>query len=149
MGKDYHIRKALASDVPDLVILCKEHAAYEAYAWTAQHQEVKLSSALKAELLHCFVVEHYGELAGYATWMKHFSTWEADHFIYLDCLYLKPVARNRGIGEKLMELIREEARKAGCSWLEWQTPVSNCRAISFYKRIGGAAKTKERFVLKV
>ncbi len=81
--------------------------------------------------------------------MKQFSTWDAEHYIYMDCLFLNENWRGFSLGEKLVDIIKEEARKLGCSLIQWQTPDFNIRAIKFYNRIGATYKTKERFFLKL
>ena len=81
--------------------------------------------------------------------MKQFSTWDANFYIYMDCLFLTEESRGYGIGEKMMNVIKEEAEKLNCNLIQWQTPDFNTRAIKFYDRIGGISKTKERYFLKV
>jgi GNAT superfamily N-acetyltransferase len=81
--------------------------------------------------------------------MKQFSTWDTDFYIYMDCLFLTEESRGYGIGEKMMNVIKLEAKKLNCSLIQWQTPNFNTRAIKFYNRIGGISKTKERYFLKV
>ena len=79
--------------------------------------------------------------------MKQFSTWDAQYYVYMDCLFMQEAARGFGIGEKLVNKMKEESRKSGCDLIQWQTPEFNERAIKFYKRIGAASKSKERFYL--
>lgn len=99
--------------------------------------------------LYCLVVEKDEELIGYATYMKQFSTWEANFYVYMDCLFLTENARGYGIGEKLMEQIKRETQNLCCKLIQWQTPEFNTRAMKFYDRIGGNAKTKERYSLNI
>lgn len=81
--------------------------------------------------------------------MKQFSTWDAAFYVYMDCLYLLDEWRGFGMGESLIEKIKEESKKLDCSLIQWQTPNFNTRAIKFYNRIGAYSKTKERFFLNV
>ena len=67
----------------------------------------------------------------------------------MDCLFLTEESRGYGIGEKMMNVIKLEAKKLNCSLIQWQTPNFNTRAIKFYNRIGRISKTKERYFLKV
>jgi hypothetical protein len=39
--------------------------------------------------------------------MKQFSSWEANFFLYMDCLFLLAEARNLGIGAVLTDLIKK------------------------------------------
>ena len=81
--------------------------------------------------------------------MKPFSTWDAEFYIYMDCLFLKDTSRGLGIREQLFESIKAECKKIGCSIMEWQTPNFNTRAIKYYNHIGASSKSKERFFLKL
>jgi GNAT superfamily N-acetyltransferase len=95
------------------------------------------------------VVEKENTLIGYATFMKQFSTWDADFYIYLDCLYLKETSRGKGLGKIIMEMIKEYSKVENCTHIQWQTPNFNKKAIQFYLKIGATAKTKERFFLTI
>ncbi|MGK0389449.1 MAG: GNAT superfamily N-acetyltransferase [Maribacter sp.] len=68
--------------------------------------------------MHCLVVEKENQLIGYATYMKQLSTWDANFYVYMDCLFLDDRSRGFGIGEKLMLKIKEEAKKMDCSLIQ-------------------------------
>lgn len=81
--------------------------------------------------------------------MKQFSTWDANNYVYMDCLFLSDKSRGFGIGEKLIQRIKEEAANLDCSLIQWQTPDFNKRAMKFYDRIGAKSKSKKRYFLKI
>ena len=81
--------------------------------------------------------------------MKQFSTWDANFYIYLDCLYLKENTRGKGLGKMIMEKIKEYGKSNNCNIIQWQTPDFNKKAITFYNKIGGKSKSKERFYLDI
>ncbi len=140
------IRRAEERDIDQLLVLCALHAAYEKSEYDSSGKRGKLFRQLfEISDLQCLVVENKKELIGYATFIKQFSTWDADHYIYLDCLYLKEELRGQGIGTKLMELVKAYAEKEGCFQVQWQTPDFNRNAIKFYKKMGALSKSKERF----
>ena len=132
-----------------LAALCIEHAAYEGVTLASGPSEQALHDALfgSAAPLVCWVAEHAEGIAGYATATREFSTWQAAHYLHMDCLYLKPEARNGGLGERLVRLLAQEALQLGCRGMQWQTPASNLRAAGFYRRIGAQSKDKLRFYL--
>ena len=66
----------------------------------------------------------------------------------MDCLYLRPQARNYGIGKKLVDEIVRITKLNGYQEIQWQTPEFNKKAIKFYQRIGATYKEKYRFNLK-
>lgn len=149
MKENIKIRFAQPTDINQIIKLCKAHAVYEQCDYHEGNKSSLLSKALFSEVpkLYCLVVEKDEKLVGYATYMKQYATWNAEDYIYMDCLYLEETIRGNGIGEVLINNIKTEAKKLGCNLIQWQTPNFNVRAIKFYKRIGAESKSKERFFL--
>ena len=147
----YSIRFVEQGDIPQVVKLCGKHAAFEKAEYSVAGKAKSLEKALfsRTPSLFCFIAENDTEIYGFATYMLQYSTWDATEYVYLDCLFLQEKARGFGIGEELMKRIQQEAKILGCSHIQWQTPDFNKRAIKFYKRIGAASKSKERFFLDV
>ncbi|MFD2587450.1 GNAT family N-acetyltransferase [Croceitalea marina] len=145
------IRFASSQDMPQLVELCNLHAIFENSEYQKQGKSAKLEKDLfgSSPKLYCLVVENEKKLLGYATYMKQYATWDACEYIYMDCLFIKELARGLRFGEKLVKRIKQEGAKAGCEMIQWQTPDFNTRAIKFYRRIGATSKSKERFFLKI
>lgn len=141
------IRNVTKGDVPTIVDLCRAHAAYERADFDDKNKKAMLSKHLfhPDDTVKCIVVEFENEIAGYATYMKQFSTWDAEFYIYLDCLYLKEEYRGQGIGKQLMERIKQDAKVLNCKMIQWQTPDFNVKAIKFYQNLGAKSKSKERF----
>ena len=138
-------------DLSELIFLCKKHAEYERADYNTDNKEQLTEKHLfgKTPALYCLVVEADSAVIGYATYMKQYSTWDAEYYVYIDCLYLLDEWRGLRLGEKLIEKIKEESKILGCSLIQWQTPDFNVRAIKFYKRIGATSKNKERFFLNL
>jgi GNAT superfamily N-acetyltransferase len=151
MSEKPTIRFAVSTDLNALVRLCALHAAYEKAGYDVNGKEESLRQHLFKDQpnFYCLVVEQGHELIGYATYMLQFSTWDAGFYIYMDCLFLTENSRGYGIGEALIDRIKEEGRKNACALIQWQTPDFNERAIKFYHRIGATNKKKERFFLKI
>ncbi|WP_436516828.1 N-acetyltransferase family protein [Ekhidna sp. To15] len=140
------IRRAEERDIDQLLVLCELHAEYEKCEYDPAGKRGKLFRQLfEGNDLQCIVIEYSEELLGYATFIKQFSTWDADFYLYLDCIYLKEKYRGQGMGTKLMQLVKSYAEQEGCFEIQWQTPIFNREAIRFYKRIGSVSKEKERF----
>ena len=146
---EYLIRECSEGDLDKIIVLCRKHAEYEKAAYNPEGKKEKLAEALFSEpkRLGCLVAVVAGGVIGYATYTFDFSTWDAQQFIYLDCLYLEDDYRNFGIGAVIMEKVKEIGQTAGCVNMQWQTPDFNTKAIKFYKRIGGIGKEKLRFTL--
>lgn len=145
------IRFVKKEDLPQLIQLCKQHAEFEKSDYDYEGKLLLLKIALFSDVpkLYCLVVEFNNTLIGYTTYMKQFSTWDAHNYVYMDCLYLSDKSRGFGIGEKLIDRIKEEAVSLDCSLIQWQTPEFNKRAMKFYDRIGAKSKNKKRYFLDV
>jgi len=140
------IRKVEERDIDQLIELCALHAAYEKASYSSEGKRDKLFKHLFVDkTVECLVVENQKELVGYATFLKQFSTWGADYYLYLDCLYLVEELRGQGVGTQLMNLLKSYAEEENCFQMQWQTPAFNKSAISFYRKIGGVSKEKHRF----
>ncbi|MCJ8339567.1 MAG: GNAT family N-acetyltransferase [Pseudomonadales bacterium] len=145
------IRDAKLSDLDDLIGLCQQHAQFELSAYNPAGKKQRLEEHLFAagSTVQALVVELDRQLIGYATFIPQFSTWDAQYYLYLDCLFLNDKSRGKGLGEELIEAIKQRARLLECRLIQWQTPEFNTRAIKFYQRIGATAKSKQRFFLSL
>jgi ribosomal protein S18 acetylase RimI-like enzyme len=146
---EYSIRNCEIADLPKLVILCQKHAAFEKAAYSPEGKEESLKEALFAEKpkLFCLVAATKETIVGYVSYTFDFSTWDAQTFVYMDCLFLEEEARGFGIGEVLIDKLKEITLQNNCINIQWQTPQFNERAIKFYNRIGAKGKDKVRFTL--
>jgi ribosomal protein S18 acetylase RimI-like enzyme len=129
--------------------LCHGHALYEHATYKPQ-ENLKLWEHLmlgEHPKINCYLVKDENQVAGYFSFTTDYSTWTAEKFLYLDCLYLKESYRGRGIGTQVMSFLQELARVQGYRNIQWQTPNFNVEAIRFYKRTGAKGKEKIRFTL--
>lgn len=146
----YKIRNAEPRDIDEIIKLCAEHAEFEQAKFLPAGKAEKLAEFLFSDNppVFCLVVENESsQILGYTTFMPEFSTWDADYYVYMDCLFLRPHARNFGIGEELIREIAKFAKSRNIKQLQWHTPIFNERAIKFYHRIGANSKEKTRFYL--
>lgn len=146
---EYLIRECEIADLPKLVVLCQKHAKFEKAEFSPEGKEEGLKKALFAEnpKLYCLVVQANNTIVGYVSYTFDYSTWDAVDFMYMDCLFLEEEARSFGIGEVLIEKLKEIGKQNNCVNVQWQTPQFNERAIKFYNRIGAKGKEKVRFTL--
>jgi GNAT superfamily N-acetyltransferase len=147
----YAIRGALPEDIPGLVALCSEHAIFERATYDTADKAVRLRRALFSEVprLYAWVGVIDDNLIGYATATSEFSTWNAAEYLHMDCLYVQAQHRGTGIGAALMTSVLQLARARGHREIQWQTPSWNIDACRFYRRQGGVAQAKCRFVLRM
>lgn len=77
--------------------------------------------------------------AGMALYFYNYSTWRSRPGIYLEDLFVRPEARGRGFGKRLLvELAREVVAMRGTR-LEWSVLKWNEPSIKFYESIGAQA----------
>ena len=144
------VRALERRDLPELVALCREHVRYERASWAEYERERKLEALfLDPGGARCWVVDGSDELAGFASANLELSTWDAGHYLHLDCLYLRAAYRGRGWGRTLVEHVTRVALELGAVNVQWQTPTWNEGAVRFYERLGAGAAEKLRFTLSL
>lgn len=146
---DYEIRAATQQDIQSIIDLCERHAKFENCDYDRAGKADSLLHHLFKEgaSVKCIVVETGKGIEGYATFMPEFSTWDAAYYMHMDCLYLDPELRGRGVGRRIVEMIHINAKSLGCVNVQWQTPKDNYDAIAFYNKMNASSKEKLRFYL--
>jgi GNAT superfamily N-acetyltransferase len=129
------IRKAIQTDIPDIIALVKELALFEkAPEEVTVTTEDYLQNGFKENgLFDCNLAYFDGELAGFSLWYFRFSTWKGKR-LYLEDLYVKEKFRGLGIGKFLLNQVIDEAKLTRCTGLMWQVLEWNEPAIEFYKK---------------
>lgn len=145
------IRRVSPADLPGLVSLCTEHAAFERASFADDGLDERLGSALfsPSARLHAWVAEADAAIVGYVTAVVEFSTWHARDFVHMDCLFLRETHRGLGLGSALLDVVTGFAREQGIHEVQWQTPDWNIDATRFYRRLGAQGRSKLRFTLEI
>jgi GNAT superfamily N-acetyltransferase len=134
------VRRARPDDVPVMVRLVRELAAYEEAEHEVLMTEGQLSAALFGEAPalfgHVAVADDSEEVVGLALWFLNFSTWRGTHGIYLEDLYVSPGHRGTGCGRELLRTLAELCVEHGWSRLEWSVLDWNTPSIEFYRAAG-------------
>lgn len=128
-----------------------EHALYERTGCSEPGQRERLALALfgPAPALLGWVIGDPGALHGYATATIDFSTWTAARYLHMDCLFVRANARGQGLGQRLLDAVKDAAIVNGIENLQWQTPLWNIGAQRFYERCGARAAAKQRYTLRL
>lgn len=121
------IRRANLTDLDALERL-EELSFVEADRSSRKHLRFLLREANATNL----VVEHAGVVAGAATvlWRRNAYTGR------LYSIATDPALRGRGLGERLLEAVEEDARKHGCTRMRLEVRPENATARGFYTRRG-------------
>jgi GNAT superfamily N-acetyltransferase len=136
------IRAARPDDVPTILALIRELAAYEREPDAVVATEAGLAAALFDDRAALFglIAEHPGDdgpiVAGFALWFLNFSTWVGRHGIYLEDLYVRPELRGHGYGRALLVELARIADERGYGRLEWAVLDWNESAHRFYESLG-------------
>lgn len=133
------VRRVRPDDVPTVLRLVRELAAYEEAEHEAQMTADQLHEALfgPAPALFGHVAQTPdGEVAGFALWFLNFSTWRGTHGIYLEDLFVSPAHRGTGLGRELLRTLAQECVDRGWSRLEWTVLDWNTPSIEFYRAAG-------------
>ncbi|MGG2458639.1 GNAT family N-acetyltransferase [Streptomyces sp. RGM 3693] len=132
------IREATPDDVPVILTMIGELAAYERVPEAAQATEPQLKEALFGPQPAAFalIAEDAGEPVGFALWFRNFSTWTGTHGVYLEDLYVRPEARGGGHGKALLAALAQICVARGYQRFEWSVLDWNEPSIGFYRSIG-------------
>lgn len=132
------IREALPADVPVVLELIRELAAYEREPDAVEATPAMLHAALFGPTANAagLLAERDGAVVGCAIYFFNFSTWTGRRGIYLEDLYVRPSARGTGAGRALIAELARRAIHAGCARLDWAVLDWNESAIGFYEALG-------------
>jgi GNAT superfamily N-acetyltransferase len=141
---DLAVRPIEPADVPAVVAMVHELAAYERAPDECHLTEEQLTAALftpaPALFGHVAVArdDRDVEPVGFSLWFLNFSTWRGVHGIYLEDLYVRPSARGSGAGRALLAELAATCVRRGYQRLDWWVLNWN-PAREFYHSIGAAA----------
>ncbi len=132
------VRPVGPADVPAVVGLVRELAAYEHAAHEVRLTEEQLHTALFGDSPALFghVAARDGAIVGTALWFLNFSTWRGTHGVYLEDLYVQPRHRGTGLGRELLRTLAATCVERGYERLEWSVLDWNTPSIEFYRAVG-------------
>ncbi len=135
---DIRIVAAAEGDVPQILELIRGLAEYERLSHIVEANEDRLRRTLFGERPVAEVLLAYegSECVAFAVFFTNYSTFLAKPGLYLEDLFVKPHARRRGIGLKILKRLAAIARERGYGRMEWSVLNWNQPAINFYKKIG-------------
>jgi len=138
MSESITIRPAIEPDVPLILGFIRDLATYE----HLEHEVVATEATLREAL---FGPRPYAEVAfaclggrpvGFALFFHNFSTFLGRPGIYLEDLFVRPEARGRGVGRRLLSWLAATAMSRNCGRLEWAVLNWNEPSIRFYRSLG-------------
>jgi GNAT superfamily N-acetyltransferase len=134
------VRAATLSDIPTVLSLLRELAAYEGKLDCVRTDEALLAEYAFGERACIEVLLGLldGIAVSYAIFFPHFGSYRGRPWLYLEDLYVQPGARGAGVGRAMMAHLASLTIKrnwAGMAWgvLDWNEP-----AFAFYRNLGAA-----------
>ena len=131
------IRKGVKNDLPRVLELVKELAAFE-----RAPDEVTNTLAQMEEdgfgrnpAFGFFVAERADFIVGLSLYYYRYSTWRGRR-LYLEDIIVTEKERGSGIGKRLFNITMQFALDENCTGMEWQVLDWNEPAITFYKKYG-------------
>jgi len=141
MSDDITLRPASRADVPIVLQFIRDLAHYERLEHEVSASEAELEEALFGDRRYAEVLLACsgGTAVGFALFFHNFSTFKGRPGIYLEDLYVRPEARGRGVGKRLLARLARIAVERRCTRLEWAVLDWNEPSIGFYHSLGAVA----------
>lgn len=137
---DYKIRKAVKEDMPQVLELIKELAAYEHASDQVEITVEDLENeGFDKGSFTCFVADVAGKIEGMALTYFRFSTWKG-RTVHLEDLIVRESLRGSGLGGALYKTVVQFGADNGVRRIEWVVSEGNKNAIQFYENSGANIK---------
>lgn len=143
------IRPAVPGDAPEIHELIRGLADYsgELDGFTTSVDDVRRS--LADGLDNGLVVEGEGRLDGVALWFERWSTWEGGHTMWLEDLIVRPEARGRKLGARLLAALARVGVDKRYLRMEWTVFKCNEPSIGFYRGLGAEVTEPIRHTMRL
>jgi GNAT superfamily N-acetyltransferase len=139
------IRHGVRQDLPQVLVLVKELAAFEkASDQVSNTVELMEQDGFGENAIYgFFVAEIEGRIVGLSLYYYRYSTWKGKR-LYLEDIIVTEQQRGKGIGKLLFERTMQFALDQNCTGMMWQVLDWNKPAIDFYKKY--EAKLDEEWI---
>lgn len=133
------IRPAIADDAGIIAQFIRDLADYEKLAHEAKASAADIARDLFGPnpKVFCEIAEWDGKPVGFALWFYTYSTFQGQHGIWLEDLYIDANLRGKGIGKALLIHLAQRCVREGLGRFEWWVLDWNEPSIEFYKSQGG------------
>jgi GNAT superfamily N-acetyltransferase len=133
------IRPAAVDDAPTILALIRELAVYERMSVesivTTEADLVRDGFGPSPAFQVLLAEDESGVVVGFALYFFTWSTWAGKRCVHLEDLFVKPSARGRGAGFRLMQAVARAALENGCARFNWQVLDWNKPAFDFYEKL--------------
>ena len=143
-----NIHPATRDDVPTLLSLIRELAAYEKKAEkvVVTEDDLRRDAFGPQPKFRALIADWQGKPCGYASFFYFYSTFQGQPALFLEDLFVLEKFRGNGIGKALLFDVAKLAMKEGCFGLRWEVLDWNQPAIEFYEKLGAIFLNERKVV---
>ena len=130
------VRPAEAADAPSWRELFDQYCAALGDALPDEVAEQVWQRIIGADpAIGCLLACDGAEVVGFANFVLHPHTWSLRPVCYLEDLFVAPVARGAGAGQRLIQALADLGKREGWRRVYWHTHETNYRARTLYDRL--------------
>jgi len=136
-----HLRTATPADAGTIHQLVVELATYEREPDAVEATPAIIAAQMASERppFECILAEDPdGVVLGFTLFFPTYSTWKGKPGIWMEEIYVRPVARGGGVARTLLEQVVALGRERGCGRVDFSVLDWNELAHGFYRRIGAS-----------
>lgn len=131
------VRAPVACDRPALACLLRDMLVHYGQSAPAERLARSVERLVAPGDPTALVAEADGRLVGFAIAHGSFPAADLTDALFLRDIYVRPDARELGVGQALLVAVAGLARDRGCGRLEWLTGPDNVAAQRVYAAAGG------------
>jgi ribosomal protein S18 acetylase RimI-like enzyme len=143
---NFQIKNATGENVPQIIKLIREFAAFEKLSEFCEVTEESLTNAMFGEnsCVEGLLAFDGEQPMGYALFYENFASFRGQRGLYLEDLYVKPEFRGRHVGEAFLKKLAEIAKSRDFERIDFLVLDWNEPAIKFYQKLGAKIDESER-----
>ena len=135
------IRRAAPADADEVAAMVREIAEHEDQSAHVHVDVERWRTLLARPDVVVLLAERDGRAVGYVSAVRQLHLWTGGDVLALDDLYVRPGARDAGIGRQLMGALAALAAPERLL-VRWGVEVDNVDAQRFYRRLGATLRHK-------
>lgn len=132
------IRLADLTDIELILAFIAQKVEFDGYLGELEATADKLKQTLFCHppIARILLAEVDNIPVGFVLFSDSYSSFLAQHCIWLDDLFIQSHMRGKGIGTALLKHLAQLAESTHCGRIEWTVNENNLPGISFYKKQG-------------
>ena len=134
-----NIQIAEPGDAATVFAMVRELALHEGSLEAVTSSMTRWREMLDDDEVTVLIATLDGEPIGFVSSVRRLHLWSGEVIVVLDDLYVRPQARNAGVGEALMRALAE---CSGDQVIRWEVDEHNVAGQRFYLRLGARLRRK-------